>query len=125
MSYACLLVLQASVLIEYPCFLCDFLRYNITTSTNITIINNIPPIVPPTAPPMAAPGGVDLLLPGENRRIMEIVYDLLAPIVTQVKLPPVLLQFTEVPSSFTSSHTCSPLPLALKPLEQFCEQLEP
>ena len=43
----------------------------------------------------------------------------------QIKVPPTLLHFTKVPSSFTSSHTCSPLPLALKPLEQFSEQLEP
>ena len=45
---------------------------------------------------------------------------------TQVKVePPMLLHFTKVPSSFTLSHACSPLPLTLKPLEQFSEQLEP
>ena len=47
------------------------------------------------------------------------------PVATQVKAPLALLYFTEVSSSFTSSHTCSPLPLTLKPLEQFSEQLEP
>ena len=44
---------------------------------------------------------------------------------TQLKTPYTLLHFTEVSSLFTSSHTCSPLPLTLKPLEQFSEQLEP
>ena len=46
------------------------------------------------------------------------------PIELQLKVSPTLLHFTEVPSSFTSSHTCSPLPLTLKPLEQFSKQLE-
>ena len=55
---------------------------------------------------------------------LQILYRNL-PVVTQLKASPLLLHFTAVPSSFTSSHTCSPLPLTLKPLEQFSEQLEP
>ena len=45
--------------------------------------------------------------------------------LTQVKLLPTLLHFTEVPSSFTLSHTCSPLPLTLKLFGQLNKHLDP
>ena len=89
--------------------------YNITTSTNIIIIisNNNPPITPP----IIVPKNFGLLSSAEAKedRVIHstgrVNYLLVA--ATQVKLPPILLHFTEVPSSFTSSHTCSPLPLTL------------
>ena len=90
--------------------------YNITTSTNIIIIisNNSPPITPPI---ILVSKNVGLLSSAEDNedRVIHSTgranYLLVA--ATQVKLPSILLHFTEVPSSFTSSHTCSLLPLTL------------
>jgi len=101
------------------------------TTQNRIIRNNIA-----TAPP-AAPAIIGMGRPLSELLSVEVPisqftifnYNMLQsidlPVATQLKAPPILLHFTDVPSSFTSSQTCSPLPLTLKPFEQVIEQLEP
>ena len=79
---------------------------------------------PPAAPAIIGMGNPPLELPSaeasvskstqlSNDTILQYTSDSTYLPVTQLKDPPTFLHFTEVPSSFTSSHTCSPLPLTL------------
>jgi len=77
------------------------------------IINNTAPPAPPATIGTGNPLELSSLLDAMHDvvKYCSVSYYLL--IATQANSPPTLLHFTEVPSSFTSSHTCSPLPLTL------------
>jgi len=78
------------------------------------IANSTAPPAPPAIIGMGNPPELSSLLDAVHEvvKYCSVLYSYLL-IATQPNSPPTLLHFTEVPSSFTSSHTCSPLPRIL------------
>ena len=73
----------------------------------MTMMNDSPPITPPAMAPADPPSPPS---PEADYIVKQIMFILANSPAMQLNSPPILVQ---VATPFTSSHTCSPLPVAI------------